>query len=312
MNRWNRVLVPAIFLAGVILVPACSGGDATHQATAQNQTKTEPAQKTEAAPAAEKKAEAPASPLMNPNSPEMNQTAPDVFKAKFETSAGTFVIEAHRDWSPLGVDRFYNLVKNGYYDDVRFFRVIKGFMAQFGIHGDPKLSSVWRNANIKDEPVKAKNTRGMVSYAKSMAPNSRSTQLFINYRDNSGGLDSRDSLPSARSSRGWTWSTRSTVTMERAHRTAAVPIRTDPGAGERSIAEVGFPCKLDYIEKASIVTPSVIGASRRACPSLTGCRLNGSAPFSMSDAGRPSPAPIRCRPMRIDSNLSPRAHGEVP
>ena len=124
------------------------------------------------------------SPLLQPKSASMNQTAPATFKAKFATSEGDFVVEARRDWAPLGVDRFYNLVKNGFYDGTCFFRVISGFMAQFGIHGDPKISAAWRQERIQDDPVKQSNTRGYLSYAMA-GPNTRTTQLFINYADNS-------------------------------------------------------------------------------------------------------------------------------
>jgi peptidyl-prolyl cis-trans isomerase A (cyclophilin A) len=114
---------------------------------------------------------------------QLNERAPDVFKAKFVTSKGAFTIEVHRDWAPLGADRFYNLVKNGFYDDVRFFRVRDNFMAQFGVHGDPSVSAVWRTANLKDDPVKQNNKRGFVTFA-TAGPNTRTTQIFINYKDN--------------------------------------------------------------------------------------------------------------------------------
>jgi peptidyl-prolyl cis-trans isomerase A (cyclophilin A) len=190
------MLVPAMFLAGVVLVPACNGGSGDQAQTqtpaqAENQTQAQAETQTQTTPAADAQA---AGPLMNPRSPEMNQTAPDVFKARFQTSKGDFVIEAHRDWAPMGVDRFYNLVKNGFYDDVRFFRVLKGFMAQFGINGDPRISSVWRAAQIEDDPVKQQNTPGMVSYAMA-GPGTRTTQLFINYNDNSGPLDPQGFAP---------------------------------------------------------------------------------------------------------------------
>jgi peptidyl-prolyl cis-trans isomerase A (cyclophilin A) len=110
--------------------------------------------------------------------------APESFKAKFETTKGTFVIEVHREWSPKGADRFYNLVKNGYYDGVKFFRVVPGFVVQWGIHGDPSIANDWLKANIPDDPVKGSNKRGYVTYAKSGTPNSRSVQLFINLADN--------------------------------------------------------------------------------------------------------------------------------
>jgi peptidyl-prolyl cis-trans isomerase A (cyclophilin A) len=117
----------------------------------------------------------------------LNEKAPAVYKAKFDTSKGTFVIEVHRDWSPNGADRFYNLVKNDYYNDVRFFRVIDGFMVQFGISGNPDLSAVWREARIPDDKVKESNQRGYVSFA-TAGPGTRTTQVFINFGDN-GGLD---------------------------------------------------------------------------------------------------------------------------
>lgn len=121
--------------------------------------------------------------LMNPAS--LNETAPDQFRARFETSAGDFVIEVNRDWSPNGADRFYNLVKNGYYDDCRFFRVIDGFMVQFGINGDPAIQTHWATAGIPDDPVRESNGRGYVTFAMRGQPNSRTTQIFINFADNS-------------------------------------------------------------------------------------------------------------------------------
>ena len=120
--------------------------------------------------------------LITPDS--LTETAPDVFQARFETSRGDFVIEVHRDWSPRGADRFYNLVANGYYDNLRFFRVIAGFMAQFGIHGDSTVAAAWGEHRIADDPVIRSNTRGFVSYAMG-GPNTRTTQIFINYGDNS-------------------------------------------------------------------------------------------------------------------------------
>jgi peptidyl-prolyl cis-trans isomerase A (cyclophilin A) len=125
-----------------------------------------------------------ASPLLQPQSDPMSQKAPAVFRVKLQSSRGDFVVEAQREWAPLGVDRFYNLVKNGFYDGNCFFRVISGFMAQFGLHGDPKVSAAWRQQRIQDDPVKQSNTRSYISYAMA-GPNTRTTQLFINYADNS-------------------------------------------------------------------------------------------------------------------------------
>ena len=129
--------------------------------------------------------------LRNPAA--LTQQAPAMFKANFDTSRGTFVVEVHRDWAPQGADRFYNLVVNGFFDDVRFFRVIEGFMAQFGIHGNPTVQSAWRNAQIKDDPVKESNRRGYVVFA-TAGPNTRTTQLFINFGDNTG-LDKQGFAP---------------------------------------------------------------------------------------------------------------------
>src|SRR5690606_9945572 len=122
--------------------------------------------------------------LLRPDAEAFQATAPETFRVRFETSKGDFVVEVVRAWAPNGADRFYNLVRNGYYDDVRFFRVISGFMAQFGIHGDPKVNAAWRVRPIPDDPVVESNRRGYVTFAMTSQPNSRTTQLFINYADN--------------------------------------------------------------------------------------------------------------------------------
>lgn len=123
-----------------------------------------------------------------------SKKAPDKFQAKFETTAGDFVIEVTREWSPNGADRFYSLVNSGLYDGCKFFRVIPGFMVQFGIHGDPEISKKWMDATIKDDPVMKSNKRGMVTYAKSGRPHSRTTQIFINFGNNQS-LDSQGFAP---------------------------------------------------------------------------------------------------------------------
>jgi len=127
------------------------------------------------------------------NPAAVNEPAPAVYKAKFDTSKGSFVIEVHRDWAPNGADRFYNLVKNGFFDNARFFRVISGFMVQFGINADPKLSAVWREARIKDDPVRQSNKRGLITFA-TAGPNTRTTQVFINFGDNNS-LDRQGFAP---------------------------------------------------------------------------------------------------------------------
>jgi peptidyl-prolyl cis-trans isomerase A (cyclophilin A) len=117
------------------------------------------------------------------NPAALTEQAPATYKARFDTSKGVFVIDVRREWAPVGADRFYNLVKNGFYDENRFFRVISGFMVQFGINGNPQVSTPWRNAQIKDDPVKQSNKRGFITFATS-GPNSRTTQVFINFGDN--------------------------------------------------------------------------------------------------------------------------------
>jgi len=114
---------------------------------------------------------------------KLTEKAPETFKAQFDTTKGKFTIEVTRSLSPNGADRFYNLVRSGYFKDVAFFRVIPGFMCQFGIHGDPSVSAKWRAAAIPDDPVKGSNKRGTITFA-TAGPNTRTTQLFINFGDN--------------------------------------------------------------------------------------------------------------------------------
>jgi peptidyl-prolyl cis-trans isomerase A (cyclophilin A) len=130
--------------------------------------------------------------LMNPAA--LKAQAPAAYKVKFDTSVGVFVVQVTREWAPHGADRFFNLVKNGFYNDARFFRAIPNFMVQFGINGDPAISAVWRNAQIPVDPVKQSNKRGYITYAMGASPSTRTTQVFINFRDN-GNLDSMGFAP---------------------------------------------------------------------------------------------------------------------
>ena len=122
-------------------------------------------------------------PLLNPQSPAMQAKAPETFNARFETSAGAFTVQVTRAWAPRGADRFYNLVKNGFFDGTRFFRVVPGFVVQFGLSGDPAISARWHLASIPDDPVQQHNTRGTITFA-TAGPATRTTQLFINFADN--------------------------------------------------------------------------------------------------------------------------------
>jgi len=125
------------------------------------------------------------SPLLHPTAEMLSERAPDTVRVRFETSKGPFVVEAYRDWAPNGVDRFYQLARAGFYDGDRFFRVLTGFMAQFGLNGEPEIESAWRTASLADEPVKQSNLRGYVTFTRESGPNSRYTMVFINYKDNS-------------------------------------------------------------------------------------------------------------------------------
>jgi len=119
--------------------------------------------------------------LLDPNL--ASEEAPATYTVKFTTTKGDILIDVTREWAPNGADRFYNLVKIGYFDDVAVFRVIGGFMAQLGIHGDPAVAKVWRNARIDDDPVTQSNTAGMITFA-TAGPNTRTTQVFMNFDDN--------------------------------------------------------------------------------------------------------------------------------
>ena len=128
--------------------------------------------------------------------PAPKVVVPDVFRVKFETSQGTFIVEAHKDWAPHGVDRFHELVRIKYFDEGRFFRVLKGFIAQFGVHRDFDVHDKWRQLVIPDDPPKEKNLRGTLAFAKS-GPDTRSTEIFINLADNAP-LDDQGFVPFAK------------------------------------------------------------------------------------------------------------------
>lgn len=183
------------------------------------------------------------------NPAALNAQAPAIYKAKFDTSKGPFVLEVHRDWAPNGADRFYNLVQNGFYDNARFFRVISGFMVQFGINGDPKISSVWHDANIPDDPVRQGNQRGFITFA-TAGPNTRTTQVFINYADNRA-LDRQGFSPFGRVISGM-----NVVDALYAGYGEGAPQGLGPDQGRvqkqgNAYLVRNFP-KLDYIKKAAI------------------------------------------------------------
>jgi peptidyl-prolyl cis-trans isomerase A (cyclophilin A) len=187
--------------------------------------------------------------LKNPAA--LKEKAPAMFKVDFDTSAGMFVIEVHRDWSPNGADRFYNLVQSGFFDEVRFYRVVPNFMAQFGIHGDPAVTAAWAKSQIPDDPVKESNKRGYLTFAKTGAPNSRSTQLFINFGDNAN-LDPLGFSPIGRVSSGMNVVDKLYSGYgDMAEQNGKGPSQAQFGSQGNPYLIKSFP-KLDYIKKATI------------------------------------------------------------
>ena len=173
--RWPGVRAGVAYFVAAAFGAACAGcsvGDDGGAAAAR-------------APAVEESDSAAAlALLLNPADPRWTERAPDLFRARFETSRGPFVIEVHRDWAPLGADRFHNLVRHGFYDGERFTRVLAGYIVQWGLHGDPRVSAAWKDVTISDDPVVQGNTRGTIGFAM-RRPDDRSTQVYINLDDNS-------------------------------------------------------------------------------------------------------------------------------
>ncbi len=198
---------------------------------------------------AEEGAAAPNPALLDPSLAK--EEAPDTYKVKMETTAGDFIIEVHRDWAPHGADRFYNLVTIGYYNDVAFFRVLKGFMAQAGMHGDPAVSKLWLSARIPPDPVKQSNTKGMVTFAMGPRPDTRTAQFFINYGNNSN-LDASGFAPIGKVVEGF-----DSVKALYGGYGEGAPRGKGPDQGKLSrggnaYLKGEFP-KLDYIVTASII-----------------------------------------------------------
>jgi len=190
-----------------------------------------------------------AKPFANPAA--LKEKAPEVFKVDLDTSKGLIVIEVHRAWAPNGADRFYNLVKSGFFDDVRFYRVVSNFMAQFGIHGEPAVNAAWANATIPDDPLKESNRRGYVTFAH-RGKNTRGTQLFINFNDNGQALDAQGFPPIGKVVTGMNivdklYSGYGDI----AEMKGGGPSQAQFGAQGNAYLMKSFP-KLDYIKKATI------------------------------------------------------------
>ena len=176
----------------------------------------------------------------------LTEQAPATYKAAFDTSVGKFVITVHRAWAPLGADRFYNLVKNGFFDEARFFRVVPNFMVQFGINGDPAVASAWMPARLKDDPSAGhSNKKGYVTFATS-GPNSRTTQVFINFKDNAF-LDSQGFTPFGEVTSGMD------VAEKITDQYGEKPNQGQIQSQGNTYLKASFP-KLDYVKKATIET----------------------------------------------------------
>lgn len=191
----------------------------------------------------------PDSALMNPAS--MHAKAPDVYEVKFATTKGDFVARITRAWAPQGADRFYNLVQHHFYDGASFFRVLPGFVVQFGINANPQVSRVWRSANIKDDPVTKSNRRGFLTFA-TAGPNTRTTQVFINLADNSS-LDKMGFSPFGEVTEGM-----NVVGQLYSGYGEGAPSGRGPDQGQieaqgKAYLDKDFP-KLDSIKSASLVT----------------------------------------------------------
>jgi len=180
---------------------------------------------------------------------DADKHAPDSYTVKFETSKGDFVVTVTRDWSPLGADRFYTLVKSGFYDGARFFRVLPGFVAQFGIAADPAATAKWRNANLVDDPVKQSNRRGTITFATG-GPNTRTTQVFINLADNAS-LDPRGFSPFGAVSQGMEVVDQFYSGYGEGAPGGNGPAQTSAESDGNAYLIREFP-KLDYIKKATI------------------------------------------------------------
>ena len=184
-----------------------------------------------------------------PASSTVGAHAPDSYKVHFDTSKGAFILEVNRSWAPLGADRFYTLVKSGFYDGARFFRVLPGFVVQFGIAADPAVSARWRNANLPDDPVSQSNRPGTITFATG-GPNTRTTQVFINLADNAR-LDSSGFSPFGSVTQGMDVVAQLYSGYGEGAPNGSGPAQPQAEAEGNAYLEREFP-KLDYIKKATI------------------------------------------------------------
>ena len=248
-----RSLYPlALILALVLGMIACESKPQEKEAKTAEEAKPEEAEKAPEKSNDSGQDEAPLDDLTKAlKDPSLAKlTAPEQFKVRFETTQGPIIFEVTRAWSPKGVDRFFNLVKMGYFTDMAFFRVVDGFVAQFGIHGDPEVSIHWADALITDDPVTQSNKAGTLTFATG-GPDTRTTQLFINITDNDK-LDTMGFSPIAKVIQGM-----DVVLKLYADYGDGPPYGTGPDQGRiaadgNAYLKKSFP-KLDYIQSAEIL-----------------------------------------------------------
>lgn len=207
----------------------------------------------------------------------LKEKAPDEYKVQFSTTRGDFVVTVTRAWAPLGADRFYNLIKHHFYDNASFFRVLPGFVAQFGISAYPPVNAVWQNANIKDDPVTQTNLRGYLTFATG-GPNTRTTQVFINLADNKR-LDSMGFAPFGQVTDGM-----KVVDMFYDQYGEGAPSGGGPDQDQiqkqgKPYLDKGWP-KLDYIKTTTITSPAPVAKPATAKPA------SGGAPKTSPPAGK--------------------------
>jgi peptidyl-prolyl cis-trans isomerase A (cyclophilin A) len=265
-------------ISGAVLAqtpPPVKKAPATAAPAAKAPATTAPA--TKAAPAAARP-----NPLMNPAA--LKAIAPELYRVKFTTTHGDFTVEVHRDWAPLGADRFYNLVKNRFFSDAAFFRYVPNFIVQFGLPADPKVAAVWQSANIKDDPVKQGNTKGTVVFA-TAGPGTRTTQLFVNLNDNTRSLDAQGFSAFGTVTEGMD------VVQGLYSGYGEQPNQGAITAQGKAYLDKSFP-KLDSIKSATVIFPEPAAPAVKKEPAAAGAAgTPAKSPAPATKSAPPPPAP---------------------
>ena len=253
MRKWT---IPILIVAAIALAQMAGSvaGAAPQASSTTKKTTTTPAHPATAAQRS-------SASLLNPASLKLQ--APSVFRAQFTTTKGDFVVEVTRAWAPRGADRFYNLVKYHFFDGAAFFRVVEGFVVQFGISARPDVSRVWANAKISDDPVTQSNTRGMLTFA-TAGPNTRTTQLFINLADNTN-LDGMGFSPFGKVTSGMDVVAKLYSEYGEGQPSGNGPDQNRIQNEGKAYLEKSYPL-LDTIKTAVIVPPAPVMPNKPAAP----------------------------------------------